>query len=97
MPTNEDEDLKTAPEGIFAKASDGQYFFIPNSDIKRLTVPTDAVKVAEKIFSANGVTTEGSAQPALSSYCRMLWTYLSTHDPNNETWRRVSLKWISFC
>jgi hypothetical protein len=95
MPTNEDAELKTAPEGVFAKAADGKYFFIPNTDMKRLSIPTDAESAAEKMFSTKGAPTGGAAQP--EDYCHMLWTYLTTHDPNNETWRRVSLKWITYC
>lgn len=92
---SDEVDLNKAPEGQFVQAKDGQFFFIPNADVKRFAVPKDSLKVAEKLWSGSGTTKPGGAEP--NDYCGSLLNYLLTHDPQEESWRKLSVKWINFC
>ena len=80
------------PEGLLVRASDGQSFFIPNEYLKRLAVKEESIA---KLWS--GKPNTGVAQPELSPYCRSLSGWLFTHDPNNETWRKIFAKWATYC
>jgi hypothetical protein len=86
-------DLSKEPEGLLVRSNDGQSLFIPNSDIKRFAVKSDSI---EKFWSHRSNTGVAQAE-GLSPYCRMLSGWLLTHDPDSETWRKVSVKWMNYC
>jgi hypothetical protein len=89
-----EEDLKRDPEGILVQSKNGQFFFIPNNDLKRLAVPKEISETARKIWSEAGPPNQ-VAHP--NDYCRVLLEYLLSHDPQEETWRRISVEWMNKC
>jgi hypothetical protein len=87
-------DLSNEPEGVLVQAGDGRFFFIHNIDVERFGVSKENSAVLEKMVSGM-VPSNPIAHPNAS--CKLIWEYLMSHDPNNETWRRVSVMWIRQC
>jgi len=87
-------DLSKESEGVLVQAGDGRFFFIHNIDVERLGVSRENSAVLEKMVSGMAPSNP-IAHPNAS--CKLIWEYLMSHDPNNETWRRVSVMWINQC
>ena len=89
-----DLDLDEKPEGLLVRASDGRVFFLPESEQERFAVSTEHHAVTEKLFFGSG-NNGPVAHPSAS--CKLIWDYMMSHDPNNITWRRVSVLWMRDC
>jgi len=88
--TKKDLDKLKAPKGQIVSDSDGNFFFIPQKDLKRLTIKRPHRKAVGKVWGA------GPAQPQKWG-CRRLLHWLLTHDPNTGLWHQASLAWIENC
>jgi hypothetical protein len=83
------------PEGLIVRSHDGRCFFLTNEEVNRKAVVPEGDAAIAKIFGKSGGS--GVAAPAKYVSCNDMLTWLVTHDPFTEYWRRYSAIWAEYC
>ncbi len=85
--------LPKGGEGVIVHATDGTLYFLPKKTAAKARLTKSAARNVENAMKKAG----GGSGVHRPAYCRQIFRWLMTHNPNNSFWRHISMFWMNNC
>ncbi len=92
-------DLNQEPQGFFVRDKEGNFYFLPTDEAKRIAVHSNDTSMVRKLWDSADCgeeRREGATARHVDVSCAFLKNYLDTRFIDDH-WRQVSLIWADQC